>query len=273
MVVCENPVRWAVALWNVQTGPDGLHPLIHNLICLRGNMTNVSLHMFLGNLDGRLYQCKKKDRNWQQHVVAIKTCSEVAKTIIAIKLVVTSLLVYRWNFIIYRTKTFGVGLIWRSRWSFESLRHAAPSGFEYAVEELLHASPRVRNQNYSFGVRASRQASGGCYCCLSVSRRDTTVCWQPRKTDYRFCQHAARDGKSEVMNARLFGKTACNKNKLCGAGRCDWSSARCISAHKNPDAPCASLNHRMFENCGVLKERKKNATAKLLLSKKIPNPI
>lgn len=35
-----------------------------------------------------MYQCKKKDRNWQQRGVAIKTCSEVAKTIIAIKLVV-----------------------------------------------------------------------------------------------------------------------------------------------------------------------------------------
>lgn len=38
-------------------------------------MTNVSLHMFLGTwMEGRI-GVKKKDRNWQQHGVAIKTCS------------------------------------------------------------------------------------------------------------------------------------------------------------------------------------------------------
>lgn len=63
MIVCENPMRWAVALWNVQTGPDGLYPLIHNfLICLRGNMTNVSLHMFLGTwMEGRISVKKKTE--------------------------------------------------------------------------------------------------------------------------------------------------------------------------------------------------------------------
>lgn len=41
-------------------------------------------------------------------------------------------------------------------------------------------------------MRASQQRSEAVIVAyLSVSWRDTTVCWQRQKTDYRFCQHVA----------------------------------------------------------------------------------
>lgn len=127
---------------------------------------------------------------------------------------------------------------------------------------------RVRNQNYSFGVRTSRQATGGCYCCLSVSRRDTTVCWQRRKTDYRFCQHAAVKEKVRWWMLGCLAKGPATKTSCAGPAAVIGPRARCVSSQKPRRAMQASLNRRMFENCGVLKEKKKNATAKLLLSKK-----
>lgn len=64
--------------------------------------------------------------------------------------------------------------MWSLHWSFESLWHVAPSVFRYVTGELLHtSSPHQRlfgqivrlfawcdrDQNYSFGVRASQRRS------------------------------------------------------------------------------------------------------------------
>lgn len=68
-------------------------------------------------------------------------------------------------------------------------------------------------------------------------------------------------------------KRPATKTSCAGPAAVIGPRARCVSSQKPRRAMQASLNRRMFENCGVLKEKKKKCYSEASFVKKNPNPI
>lgn len=244
--------------------------------------------MLLCYLDGGRYLCQKRGRG--QKLATALQCHQDLSNWHKIRLEFLPYLVCYWHFIIYKTKTYGFYLIWRLRWPFESFLHAlhASSRFKNVTKELLlktghpilylffarmfvfnliHWQPELH-----LWCQSVITAFRGCYCCLSVSRRDTTVCWQRQKTDYRFCQHAAVKEKVKWWMLGCLAKRPTTITSFAGR----VLSLVLGSVHQLTKPWCA-MSVFELQNVWELwrpKIEKKNATAKLLLFKKKDwNPI
>lgn len=82
------------------------------------------------------------------------------------------------------------------------------------VFSLMHSQPELH-----LWCESVTTVFGGCYCCLSICLPTGYDCLlTATKNRLPFLSARSREGKSEVMNARLFGKTTCNNNNFCRPG-------------------------------------------------------